>query len=208
MPSLLQQPFSKIIPLLPVGEHSENLVADKWRSRFTAAGQQAYFDAIFNQGIKVRISRVRLLNFQGGSCEQKCLEIMLWGYPRGTRGKQTQAFLKKVSKIAALAPSSASWPKYFQDLKTIGNLGISTISKLAYFFQRSFEGHKALILDQKVIDVCASCRWNELQQPNLTYNNAGAFYLKYLCCMEEIAGKLHCRSDQVECFLFFFGKAF
>jgi hypothetical protein len=208
MPSLLQPPFCEIIRLLPVDEHSEEIAANQWQDPFTMAGQEEHFQAIFHQQPNVRVSRGRLLNFEGGNHQQKCLEIMLWGYPRGWPARVTRGFLENVVEIAVHAPNGVAWCEYYSTLHRIGTLGVSTITKLAYFFNRSFEGNKALILDQKIIDVCASGHWAELQLPNLRYDNADTHYLGYLRLMDGVARTLKCRPDQVECFLFLFGRAF
>jgi hypothetical protein len=210
MPSLLQQPFSEIIRLLPVDEHSEEIAANRWQDRFTTAGQQEHFEAIFHQQSNVGISRGHLLNFEGGNRQQKCLEIMLWGYPQPGRMRgHATAFLRNIAEIAVRAVNDIPWTDYYAELHRIGHLAISTITKLAYFFNRQFDGDKALILDNKIIEICASHRWRELQElPPLSDNNADGHYPAYLRCMSEIAGELKCRPDQIECFLFFFGKAF
>src|SRR5271170_1547588 len=164
MPSLLDPLFAQIIPLLPVGQHSVRVGAALWHPHFVGAELHAYFDEIFDGNASIRLSRDRLSDFAYHNQQQKCLEIMLWGYPLGMRGNQHLAFLQNIVEIAALAQTEADmqWGEFYNGLHALRNLGIATITKIAYFYNRNFNGDSSLILDERVISVCAGAQWVEL----------------------------------------------
>ena len=205
MPSLLTPPFPTLIHSIPILQHAEEVEALPWRSKFIAAGQAALWTTIFAGLPSVRITRERLLTFVYATQEQKCAEILLWGYPSDKRGIASRLLLS-IGLLPALAAAPAAWPAYFRACAGIHGLNISTISKLAYFYQRNFGGFDALILDQRVIDNTA--RWAEVAPLGLTYDNARHRYLRYLEVMYATAGALHCTADRLEFFLFALGDSF
>jgi hypothetical protein len=92
-------------------------------------------------------------------------------------------------------------------MKRIPGIGLSTYSKLLYFFEVKFDGIPCLILDQRLIDVFNSQfyeGYNSLGK--ITDNNRENVYLSYLKCTNEISKELNTRGDNIEQFLFIFGN--
>lgn len=81
---------------------------------------------------------------------------------------------------------------------------ISTISKLAYFYRRTFGG-RGRLLDRRLID--HTPRWDETQMVGLAYENAHRRYPAYLEMMHDVAADLACRAAQLELFLFSLGNS-
>jgi hypothetical protein len=208
MPNPLAQPWSQLIPLIPVTDHSVLVEAAIWQPILAQHGLQRMHTAIFGNQPVVRLYRHRLLRFKYPNQNQKCLEVLLWGYPSGGRGNLHYTFLKNLNAISATAPLAQQWPAYYANLHALGNLGISTITKLAYFYQHQFNGLPSVILDLRLIEVMANGRWNGLVMPGLTYGNAHAGYPNYLQVISGLANILGCTPDQVEFTLFTFGNAF
>ena len=208
MPNPFVHPWPQLIPLIPVTDHSVLVDAVVWHPILAQHVLQTMHTAIFGNLPTVRLSRDRLLNFRYPSHNQKCLEILLWGYPSGGRGNLHHAFLKNLVKISAAAPLALPWPNYYANLHALGNLGISTITKLAYFYQHQFNGLHSVILDLRLIDVMANAQWKGLVMPGLTYGNAPAGYPNYLQVISGLATALGCTPDQAEFTLFSFGNAF
>jgi hypothetical protein len=117
-------------------------------------------------------------------------------------------FLKNIGEIAKYAPANLSWNDYYNQLHSVGNLGISTISKLAYFYGHQFGGYQSLILDSRLIKVLAAGRWSGLAIPGLTYNNADVQYPSYLALLAGVANQLGCPADHIEFLLFAWGESF
>ena len=205
MPSLLNPIFPPLIRALPVADHSIAVNAAFWQPRFAAANQVALWGAIFAGLPRVRISRSRLLTFAYPTPEQKCAEVFLWGYPSDMRGIISR-LLPHLTALSGHATSAAPWPNYFNAFRM--GIGISTITKLAYFHGRTFGGLNALILDQRLIENTAN--WLEVVLPELSYATAPTRYLDYLRLMHAAAANpgLSCAPDQLEFFLFALGDSF
>ena len=208
MPNPVLQPWIQLIPMIPVGEHSVVVTAETWQQSLHSCGLQNLHHMIFNGRQCVRLSRSRLLTYAYPNHEQKCVEVFMWGWPNRSRGTLRDMFLQNLQTIAAAASKGQPWPAYYERLHHIGGLGISTISKLAYFYGHQFAGMDSLILDQRIIEVLAAGRWQGLSMPNLNYANAPANYLTYLKTLSGMAGQLGCAPDQLEMLLFSWGNAF
>ena len=69
------------------------------------------------------------------------------------------------------------------------------------------KGYKCLILDKRIIDILNSGMYAELvslkqiNEYNKYYN-----YLEYLKLVNKLANRMHVKIDQIEYFLFHFGK--
>ena len=209
MPSLTDEPYADIISRLPVGQHSVRVKAANWQQHFKKYDLSDEFNVIFGGEPEVRLSRVELQSRSSSEARRKHLEVLLWGYPSGMQGKHHIKYLCNIDEIASLELSEFSWDGYFSKLNEIKGLGLSTITKIAYFNELSFDGHRALILDGRVIEVIDSGLWTELSSLNgITYSNAKAKYLDYLQVMHRTAKSLDATGDQLELFLFALGGAF
>jgi hypothetical protein len=99
----------------------------------------------------------------------------------------------------------------FNDLtltfKNVAGLGLSTYSKLLYFFKISFNGNPCLILDQRLIDVFSSNSYSNFQQlSNIRYDNAEKKYLDFLQLVSQVASNIETEGENIELFLFTFGN--
>jgi hypothetical protein len=207
MPSLLEPPWRQLIPLIPVADHTEVVNAARWQRFLQKNGLAHYHQAIFREQAFVPLPRSRLLDFAYPTAQQKCLEILLWGYPAPNAFRANLVpFLQNLDRIAKAAADHVEWPQYYRQLHEIGHLGIAMITKLAYFHRLTFQKHQALILDRKIIAVAG--RWQPLHIAQLTYGNAPGEYVNYLEQMAHVSARIGATPDQVEFFLFSWGKAF
>ena len=207
MPNPTLRPWKNVFQNLSLPDHSVVTEAAFWLPHFRHAKLEPMHEAIFGTEDSIRLTRERLLTHAYPTPEQKCLEILLWGYPYGGRGHLHINYLDRIDLIAEYAPLASSWAHYQGTLKPAG-LGISTISKLAYFFGHSFGGFPALILDRRLINTLAGGRWSPLAMPGLTYANAAKRYLEYLALMQAQAFAVGCSPAQLELGLFLFGHAY
>ena len=205
MPSLLTPPIPALVQHIPVLLHSVEVDAAFWRPKFVAAKHGALFTAIFDGNPIIRLSRDRLLHHKYSTPQQKCAEILLWGYPGNLNRVVTNA-LPNLARIATDAPVADPWPPYFTKLNAIRGLNISTITKFAYFFAHRFKEYQALILDLQLIK--KTTRWHEVAISGLSYYTARHHYLRYLEVMHATAATMKCSGDQLEFFLFTLGDCF
>jgi hypothetical protein len=210
MPSLLDHEISALVRSLPVERHGFRLSRNQWVDRLNPLKQGGLenclelVESIFDRNDEIMITRGMLLGENFGSPAQKCAAILLWGYSKNERGRVTK-LLPSLNPIVKHAASNSPWLEYFGRLNEIKDLGFSTITKFAYFFKCTFDGHPALILDRQVN--IALCHWEQTQHLHQKPKNfSGKYYLCYLKQMEELSCKIGCRPDQLEMFLFNFGR--
>jgi hypothetical protein len=210
MPYLNHPPIQQLIRSIPVSEHSVEVEAAFWLPFCEAAGRLAEHHALFAGQATIRISRQWLHHAPNVAPTTRCLAILMWGYPSGARGDLHRGWLEKLPQIAAAAGQPGlPWADYYAQLHALGGLGISTISKLACFFGQCFEGHMALVLDQRIMRVIAAGRWTELGLlRGLTYTNSHLRYVDYLAAMAGLANAGGMESEQLEFFLFSLGESF
>lgn len=208
MPDLLQPPWPQLVSSIPAADHSVSVECATWQQHMVHFGLQAHHRAIFGGNATVSLSRARLLNHAYPNQQQKCLEILLWGYPSRIRHGLRDGFLRNIDEISERAPQNATWPAYYESLHALGNLGISTITKLAYFYGHQFGNLPSLILDSRLIEVLAAGRWQGLAMPGIRYATAAAQFPAYLQTMSRLANEMGCAPDQIELFLFSWGNAF
>lgn len=206
MPSLRNHPFSTIISNLPVSCHVVEVDAAVWAPKLAAAGQGCLYGPIFGGAPFVGITRTRLLQ-HNLPMNQRVAEILMWGYPTDMRGI--------VSRLLAHLPTLSTatigmdWHEFVAAMAPVSGLGISTLSKLAYFLSMHCRGDRCLILDQRVIK--ALPRWDETRDLGIKPDNnlqAMNRYPHYLERMGDIARRLKCEPDQVEFFLFLMGQSY
>jgi hypothetical protein len=209
MPYLSHPPIKLIIQALPVNEHSVEVEAEFWHPFFTHAQQLAIYEAIFAGRPMVRISR-SWLRSDKLNLEVRAAGTIMWGYPRGARGARHTHWLINLAQIARAANTrDVCWSDYYHNLHAIGELGISTISKFAYAFTQKFQGHPALILDQRILAVLSSGRWSDLVGiNNINYVTASTNYVDYLALLGGIADANNFSCEQLEFFLFMLGNSF
>jgi hypothetical protein len=139
----------------------------------------------------------------------KCLEILMWGYSSGGRGNNIKKALTNLNQIAkAAAKENLPWLEYYNTLNQIEGIGISTITKFAYFYGHSFNGYKPVILDEQIAETLSAKVWTNAPSP---VGNRNAWQYKYVIYLEEInnlANALKVNADQIELFLYLLGPHF
>ena len=104
----------------------------------------------------------------------------------------------------ALTIESYSW--FFEQLEGPG-VGWNTLTKFLYFLGFTLEGYQCLILDSKIIEVLRSRLFFELSAlSKINEFNKKAKYIDYIQRITELAEAEGYKPDQLELFLFEFGK--
>jgi hypothetical protein len=137
--------------------------------------------------------------------------IIFWGYPRNMRGNSFSNVLKSLQTIQDAFPtqqsiSEANFKELVEKIKKTG-VGLSTLTKLLYFFNVAIDGKRCLILDSRIIEVLNDGLFDELRlDVRLSEFNKTSKYIAYLEMMQNIAELNGYKPDQLEFFLFHFGK--
>lgn len=170
-------------------------------------------DKLFGDNKTLTISRQDI--FETSESREAIIKTIYWGYTAGMRGNHFVNILKHIDTIENVLRTLREKPnpttKDFNELtltfKRVVGLGLSTYSKLLYFFKISFNDNPCLILDQRLIDVFASNTYSNFQQLNkIRYDIAEKKYLDFLQLTRQLAIELETQGENIELFLFTFGN--
>jgi hypothetical protein len=159
----------------------------------------------------VIISRGDLFNKVNEDVKSAIFSIIFWGYPRNMRGNTFKSILGGLPDIEKMLYGTrkldaAAYSGICQHLKGKG-VGLSTLSKFLYFFGFSIEGFRCLILDSRIIEVLNAETFTELKmKETITEWNKEDHYIDYLRLMQKVSNKNGWSADQLEFFLFQFGR--
>lgn len=168
--------------------------------------------SIYGDRERMRLSRALLFD-HSVSMKVFILKVLLWGYPTQGRGNNIEKLLEKENfeKLQSILEkyknNDVSTTQLVNDISEIDGLGISAMSKFLYFLNTKIDGHKALILDDQIIRILKDKRIKELSDlSHLSRHNAVNKYSEYLNKINDLSKQLKCEPDQIEIFLFSFGK--
>lgn len=172
------------------------------------------FKVYENERDAVRISRRDVFQMVETNHRKAIFLTILWGYPKGyTRPnnmtKSFKAFLNQVQNLAdwLLVKRSIETKELESMLNVSKGVGLSTLSKLMYFFKIKVDGCTSLILDTKIISVLKEAKFTELGTlSGIREHNKVHYYSKYLQKCTELSTKNGYEPDQLELFLFMFGN--
>lgn len=146
--------------------------------------------------------------------EKKIVKILMWGYPGGGRYGQVQNILQNLNDLTIwLEENNGNYFDSVQDnalgnLLEINGLGLSTISKLLYFFNVTIGDCPCQIYDGKVIDsLNKNHQIDELSSRNnwrRTYDD----YENYINLLSKLSENCEYSPDQIELFLFMINNSF
>lgn len=158
-------------------------------------------------------SREDLLNMP--LSKEKIIKILMWGYPRGSRGRNISNLLGLIDdiiEILSIAHDKECDRKnlYYiiSKLNHLNGIGRSTWSKFLYFSRITFEKIPLLILDQKLEKALSEQIVNDVEFPSLEDAENIDAYLGYLQSSNTLARKLKVIPDSLELFFFMFTEVF
>jgi hypothetical protein len=168
---------------------------------------------LFGDKSTLTISRQDI--FETKNPREIIIKTIYWGYTAGMRGNHFVNILKHIDAIEnallslrqKLNPTTTDFNDLTATFKNVTGLGLSTYSKLLYFFKISFNDNPCLILDQRLIDVFTSKTYTDFQQlSNIRYDNAEKKYLDFLQLTGQLASNIETEGEHIELFLFTFGN--
>lgn len=200
--------FKEFIRELPYKNQSFDIKKQNWKIE----SQQQAIDCIFKNKEIITLNRFDLLN-SAFDLESFILKTLMWGYPTKGRGKNIEKMLEngnleRLKKILTVYKSNEiSVEQLKKDIKSIPGLGLSTMTKFTHFLDTSINGNKAVILDIQIIEAINTGRFEEFNHlKGITYENALKRYPEYLKTINELSKSLQAEPDQIEMFLFTFGR--
>jgi hypothetical protein len=200
--------FKDLIYELKPNYHSFDIKRDNWEKR----PFWSKFEKFFKKEKSITISRFDLRN-SGSNIEEYTLKTILWGYPTVGRGTNIEALLetnnfkKLINTLESYIENNIELDQLKKDINRIDGLGVSTMTKFIHFLNTSVDGFQSLILDKRIIDVISLDRFVELDSlSKISYSNAINKYTEYLKLMDEISNSIEVDHEQLEMFLFMFGR--
>ncbi len=170
-------------------------------------------DKLFGDQKTLTISRQDI--FETKDPREKIIKTIYWGYTAGMRGNHFINILKHIDNIENSLlrllqnanPTTSDFTELTANFKNVAGLGLSTYSKLLYFFKIKFNDNFCIILDQRLIDVFASKTYSDFQEiSKMRYDNAEKKYLDFLNLIRQLEGKIGTEGENIEQFLFIFGN--
>jgi hypothetical protein len=203
--------YSCLIANLPVLQQAFTSKKSTWEDRVHPMPD--VLANIFGADTTATISRADLFRMaEANGISRLVYGVILWGYSRGTRGRNFQTLVAEMGQLEAVILSIKNngnqipdWEQHWTEARGKGT-GLSTYSKILYFMRTLVNGKRCLILDQVLIDVFGSGKFDEFASlRTITYRNAPSLYPNYLDLMDREASRLGATADQLEMFLFMFG---
>jgi hypothetical protein len=210
---MLLSPYSGLIRQLPYLDHAFETKKETWeKDNYLGNNEFSLFlKKTFGNQSEVILSRADLFNKAKKDFKTAVFSIIFWGYPRNMRGNTFKSILTSLPDIEKILSGSreldtAGFVRICRQIKGKG-IGLSTLSKLLYFFGFRLEGFRCLIFDSRVIDILNVGTFAELNmKETVTEWNKEDYYLDYLKLMQKVSEKNGCSVDQLELFLFQFGR--
>ncbi|WOC52615.1 hypothetical protein BPO_1968 [Bergeyella porcorum] len=194
----------------PYKKQAFQILRKNWKS--THSRYLIRFFSIYGDRDMVRLNREKLFETVE-SRKEFIFKVLLWGYPTKGRGNNIDKILEadNLDKLRVIVDkyknNNISTEELEKDISEINGLGISTMSKFLYFLNAKIDGFKALILDDQIMSVINEKRIIELNDlSKFLRSNAVKKYSQYLEKMERLSKEMECEPDQIEIFLYSFGK--
>jgi hypothetical protein len=206
--------YKILISNLPVNQQCFTTKRTTWRkAESEIEWLKNLNDKLFGAKKTLTISRQDI--FETKEPREIIIKTIYWGYTGGMRGNHFLNIIKNIDIIEStllslkqtIQPPTAEFDKLAATFKKVAGLGLSTYSKLLYFFKISFNNNPCLILDQRLIDVFANKMFSDFQQLSyIHYGNAEKKYLDFLHLTNHVSKKLETNGENIELFLFIFGN--
>jgi len=209
--------YKQLIQNLPVRQQSFAAKRDnkKWLEAERKFKWFKDFNDIHFTNGHLQISRQDIFDIRN-SPKEKILKTIYWGYPKGMLGghRSFTGILYQIDRLVEILSDLQNskdlelddLKKAQNNFKPISGLGLSTYSKLLYFFDIKINNIPCLIIDKRLLDVFQS---NAFTDFSLLSQITGDNENKYFDCLKIInsaAEGLETKGENIEQFLFIFGN--
>lgn len=206
-PSIIE--FGELINLIPARNQSTRIERKAWK-RFSD-NDKARIEAIFRDKDEVELSRADVLS--EADTAKKIVMVLMWGYPTGGRGSNIKNILEEIDKLSEILSSvdkkdltKTEANKLIEQFESVRGLGISTWTKLLYFFNFSIDSKKCQIYDLKIVDSLNKKQFSELCTQ--IWKQDIDHYYQYVELVDTLAMRMCVSPEQVELFLFYYNLCY
>ena len=217
--------YADLIKALPVGGQFTRIKKDGVWRRFANEIPEIrdtvieILDSDDSEAQHIKISRDDIK--KESNVRKKIVKILMWGYPGGGRGRNVQNILNSLDALSKNLQFKNNKDKNFDSVKDafkavkkidsskeIDGLGLSTISKFLYFFNKKINNIPCQIYDKKVIDsLKENHQIEELSERN-NWDRKDNDYKEYIELLFNLSATIECSPDQIELFLFMINNSF
>lgn len=201
--------FKDLINELPFKNQSFDIKKANWKSE----NQKEIIERIFGENQIITLNRFDLFN-SSSNIHEFVIKTLMWGYPTKGRGRNIDILLKEenfnklIETLNLYIETDVTLDRLESDIKRIDGLGLSAMTKFLHFLNTKIDNNTAVILDLQIIDAINLGRFEEFNFLNgIRYNNAIKKYGEFLYLINDLSKQLMVKPDQIEMFLFIFGKS-
>ena len=227
--------YEEIIKSIPVTKHSVIVRKENWiknkslvkrlknNNKEKSKQLLILLNEIFSisETKTIEISRKNILMEE--NLEKKFIKVLLWGYPTGGRGTNIADILysrnELIPRISDFIENHEKMinSKDFKNLfytqnkngekgKKIKGLGLSTMSKILYFFEIKIDNNPCLIYDSQI---CLSLPKNQIDEfYDYPWKKNYASFFHYLEVINKCSKEMKTKPDALELFLFLYNTHF
>lgn len=200
--------FKNFIAEFPFENQSFDIKKDIWKVQ----SQQQLINQIFQNKPQITLNRFDLFN-STANIDSLIIKTLMWGYPTKGRGKNIDKLLEPtnfnnlIEILKTYNQTAITIKQLKSDIKNIPGLGLSTITKFTHFLGTTVQNYKAVILDNQIIEAINTNRFEEFRSLiGINYNNAPNKYEEYIAIIDKLSIAMNVKPDQIEMFLFTFGR--
>lgn len=196
--------YSNLIKEIPTGRQSSKIKRSLWEKILS---DEKLKNEIFGNNDEIELSRNDVISEENEA--KKIVKVLMWGYPSGGRGNNINEVLKEIDGLKEIfEKKSKNITKedsfiLFEQFSNIKGLGISTWSKLLFFFGISIESNKCQIFDTKVVESLNRTQFYEFKKKGKWKHNDQDYY-EYIELVNRLSGDMGVQPEQIEVFLFYF----
>lgn len=202
LPSI--EKYSGLIKLIPVNNQSTRIKREAWK-RFSDNDKAGIVKSIFGSKDVVELSRADV--FFESDTAKRIVMVLMWGYPTGGRGNNIKNILTEIDMLGKLMSGKKDLTTneandLIKQFKGIHGLGVSTWTKLLYFFNFSVDSRRCQIFDQKIVDSLNKKQFSELDTQK--WKQDTNHYYRFIDLVDKLASRMCVTPEQVELFLFYY----
>jgi len=164
---------------------------------------------LINSAEMIEISRKNI--FDEMNITKKIIEIFIWGYPTGGRGKNIESCFKQINILESICKrisnKNIKLEEYYEvikEFKSIKGLGASTWTKFMYFFETKIEGIPTLIFDSQIEKSLKQVQFKEFDSLKNLKHEKEKHFINYIDEIDKVSRQLDVSADRIELFLFYF----
>ncbi len=218
--------YKKLIDEMPLLEHSSTSEKRIWEEKEGKKGCKDIVESLFGKKEKcITNSREDVFHYAEQAKKDKTdkawkkfiCATLVWGWPTGSRGRIKSMVNENIKRLIEHLNSIPQhiqighWQNTYRKIKDIKGLGPSTYTKFLYFLKVSIDKHRALILDNKLIEVFRRGVFRDFKElKKISRDNAmKKYYTTYLERMHKVGKELKLGTrgaEKLERFLYLFGS--